>query len=351
MQKDLMLAAFISLFTGLFIYAWITTRENIRHFHATNLICWLLIALFPVLIIFSFFPQNEITGEILGFSFGGSIAAFIFIWWYGPKSALQASKLDKLTREVNNLKRILHEKELRLEQLESGTDLMVNRGSPLMTTEIFNYRIKGTRNKCISLITGNLQEVKCVDIWVNSENTNMQMSRFHEKTISGLIRYLGAKKDDLNFVIDDTIYDELKKSLVNRVHVPPATVIITSSGALEETHNVKKIFHVASVEGQTGQGYRPIRNIDRCIHNALSKADSDKAVKELNLQSILFPLLGTGSAKGNKEEIISGLILATVSYMQNNQKSVINQIFFLTPTDLQLELCKSFLDNCTMIES
>ena len=35
-----------------------------------------------------------------------------------------------------------------------------------------------------------------IDIWVSSENINMEMARPYDTSVSGLIRYLGATKDE-----------------------------------------------------------------------------------------------------------------------------------------------------------
>ena len=112
------------------------------------------------------------------------------------------------------------------------------------------------------------------DIWVNSENTDMQMDRFYGKSTSATIRYLGAKRDSTTGrIVQDTIGDELARKLgrdrqgypATVIQVDPATVIPTRAGALEESNNVKWIFHVAAVVGEPREGYRPIQGIgERC---------------------------------------------------------------------------------------
>jgi hypothetical protein len=60
--------------------------------------------------------------------------------------------------------------------------------------ETYLYQIRGAPGKEIGVITGDIQNIKEVDVWVNSENTNMQMSRPFERSISGTIATL-RKKD------------------------------------------------------------------------------------------------------------------------------------------------------------
>ena len=72
------------------------------------------------------------------------------------------------------------------------------------------------------------------------------------------------------------------------IEVAPATVLSTGAGKLRK-NNVKWIFHVASVIGQPGEGYRPIERIERCVTNALARADADEC-RDDGLTSILFPI-------------------------------------------------------------
>lgn len=213
---------------------------------------------------------------------------------------------------------------------------------PILKTETFAFSSPSMSKRCIGLITGDIQDVRSVDVWVNSENSNMQMDRYYERSISSIIRYLGAKKDDAGCVIDDTIAEELKLKMREREFVPPAHVISTSSGALTETHNVKRIFHVASVIGAIGQGYRPIQHLNRCVTNALYKIEE---YPEESLKSILFPLMGTGKGRGNLQSNSSLLINSAVAYLQNSSNKIIEEVYFLTYTQEELDVCRNLILN------
>ena len=138
------------------------------------------------------------------------------------------------------------------------------------------------------MITGDIQNIKEVDVWVNSENTNMQMARHFDRSISATIRYLGAKKDRAGRVTDDFIADELREA-AGGADVPAGIVIPTGSGELLKSHNVKKIFHAAAVVGQVGRGYTPIARNCRMYSQCLKLVDSEEMASEI-IQSILFPL-------------------------------------------------------------
>jgi O-acetyl-ADP-ribose deacetylase (regulator of RNase III) len=344
--------AVFSLVTGLILYIWLV-RSNASYFFATNVISWLLMALFPVLLIFSFFPASSFAGTIKGVSMGGAIGAFVFIWWYGTKIANQSVQVDARIEEIRtDLGAKLEAREERLAQLEEllEEDQKQQAPTPLQETETYPYRLEGKRRKRIALVTGDIQKVKVADVWVNSENTNMQMSRFYERSISAIIRYLGAKRDNVGNVSEDVIADELTEVMGNNLYVQPATVLVTGAGELQRTHNVKKVFHVASVRGEIGSGYEPIKNIEYCVTNALEKADSEE-LKSLGLKSILFPLMGTGTAKGNLKETAEKLIHAATSYMETTEDSTIEVVYFLTWTDIELDTCKAILEESDEIES
>ncbi len=337
----ILIMAIFSLVSGLTIYIWLV-RTNASYFYSTNVISWLLIALFPVLLIFSFFPETTFFGTIEKFSMGGAIGAFIFIWVYGTRIAKQAVEID--TR-IESLRGELQAREEELQGLRDFLEKNQKQRMPtvLQKSETFDYILKQRRDKRIALYTGDIRAIKVADIWVNSENTNMQMSRYYERSLSGVIRYLGAKKDIYGNVIEDTIANELSQAMGHNLIVQPAIVLVTGAGELQKTHNVKKIFHVASVHGEIGFGYRPISNIEMCITNSLTRADSEE-FRSLKLKSIIFPLMGAGTAKGNLKEISERLIQAAISYMETTENSAIESIYFLTWTDIELKTCKAVME-------
>ena len=117
----------------------------------------------------------------------------------------------------------------------------------------YTFQVKGRLDKKIALITGRIEKVHEADVWVSSENTDMQMARFNERSISSIIRFHGAKKDKFGRVIEDTIAKELEVVTEGKAPVAPTSVFVTGSGELANNPNhVKKIFHVASVRDWHG---------------------------------------------------------------------------------------------------
>ena len=211
----------------------------------------------------------------------------------------------------------------------------------LTRTQKFSYRLAGTHDKQIGLITGDIRYVKGIDVWVNSENTNMQMARHYDRSISGVIRHSGARKED-GRIVEDSIADELVSKVGKNAKVDPGDVIATGSGELEETNGVKKVFHAASVSGQVGPGYRHISDIGICVRNALNLADSKFA--DIELKSMLFPLMGTGTGRGELEEKARELIDAAISHLLCDPPGRIDHVYFLAWTDRDLAVCRRILD-------
>src|SRR5215472_15873083 len=106
-----------------------------------NLISWLLIALFPVLILFSDFPSATISGTVLGLSVTGAVALFVFIWWFGAKRAMEAAKIDANIDEMHTRIRDLQSELDRQKQLQSQAVVM-SAPKPISETRTYAYAIR-----------------------------------------------------------------------------------------------------------------------------------------------------------------------------------------------------------------
>jgi hypothetical protein len=222
-------------------------------------------------------------------------------------------------------------------------------GKPLQETYFFESSLKGKDDIAVGLITGDIQHVTDVDVWVNSENTNMQMARPFENSISGVIRYLGAEKDKRNGQItDDSIVTALREKMNGRKSVDPATVLVTTSGAMQKSHGVRRIFHIAANYGQVGQGYIPIDNVATCIVNALKETgDAEKG----KLKSILFPLMAVRSRhEGVLEDRVKPLLNAAIEYLTRDLECIFQKVYFLTYTDKEFEVCRDILATDVRLE-
>ena len=215
-------------------------------------------------------------------------------------------------------------------------------GKPIDETEFYEARLKDNDTLAVGLVTGDLQNVTGVDVWVNSENTNMQMARPFENSISGVIRYLGAEKDENGQIKVDTLAKALEDKMSGRASVDPATILVTTSGALLKSHRVKRIFHAAANYGQVGQGYIPIDHVARCVVNALKQCP--EAGECGKLRSILFPLLATRSRRGTVlEDRVKTLLNAAIDYLARNAGCTFWKVYFLAYTDKERDVCQDLL--------
>lgn len=220
----------------------------------------------------------------------------------------------------------------------------------LRQTETIRYKLAAVAEKEIGIVTGDIQNIRGMDVWVSSENTNMQMARFFDRSISSVIRYLGAEKDEAGLVTKDTIAEELSKIVGEQKTVPPATIIVTTAGQLEVTHQVKKIFHAAAVSGAVGRGYTQIPNVADCVTNALAMADSPKCT-DCALKSILFPLMGTGTARAELEGTVRLLIETAVAYLSANPGSTIQRANFVAWSEEERAACRHVLDDLPTVSA
>src|SRR5262245_2241827 len=217
-------------------------------------------------------------------------------------------------------------------------------------SEVEEYVIPDAPGKSIGIFKGNLRHVNLgatlrerpIDIWVNSENINMEMARPYDRSVSALIRYLGAKKDETGAIVADSINDELRAKMGSRQLVNPGEVVSTGAGTLERTHRVKRIYHVASVYGVVGEGYNGIANVEHCITNALARLDWEAlglvktphktrpVARKQAADSILFPLLSAGTARADVIRSAKRQLGTAISYLRSRaQFTHVARVYFL----------------------
>jgi O-acetyl-ADP-ribose deacetylase (regulator of RNase III) len=210
----------------------------------------------------------------------------------------------------------------------------------LTKVEAFEFPLADNPDRRIGLVTGDREHIKVGDVWVNSENTDMQMDRYYGKSTSATIRYLGARKSQTGRIEEDTIGEALTRELRGEKSVHPTSVIATEAGSLRENNNVKWIFHVASVVGEPREGYRPIEAIERCVTKALQLTEKAPFHNDA-LGSILFPIFGTGPGGGPLEVHAERCVNAAINYLESNAESPVRVVYFYAWSDVALETCKA----------
>jgi O-acetyl-ADP-ribose deacetylase (regulator of RNase III) len=281
----------------------------------------------PVLVLFTVFPDSEMSVKTRTISAGGAVALFVWIWYRGTRLAINAARLDEVEQE-------LREANKRCE-ISQGT-------TPIRSFDRYTYRIKEHSDRQIGIATGDLARVKGFDIWTNSENTNMRMAGIYERSISATIRYLGSEVDKFGDPVEDTIMEELRKAMGERSTVDPHTVLVTNAGRLAETHGVKCILHVAASTRQRRDKSHPVHDIENCVLEALKTANN-LGITKRGIRSILLPLFGTGRGKDDLVETVGGLIETAIEYLRKEQKVSIPEVYFLAWSEADLMACRTAL--------
>lgn len=201
----------------------------------------------------------------------------------------------------------------------------------------------------IGVLPGDIRDVRgscAVEAWVNSENTLMEMARPHDSSISAIIRYLGARRDARGEIVKDQIALNLRTAVGNVKNgrlfkVDPMRVFNTASGDLAKSHGVKRLFHVASVEGTPGRGYAPVENVSGCVTAVLHDAviHNRKARRKDRVGSILFPLFGTGAGNRPPEDVVDQMIGAALRFLKYEETAGLDAIWFLAYTNFDEGLC------------
>lgn len=200
----------------------------------------------------------------------------------------------------------------------------------------------------LGVIKGDLVDVDIVDVWVNPENTRMEMARIHDDSVSAFIRFHGARKDRQGNVVEDTISKQLSRYVDNK-HVEAGWVVVTGPGALRDM-NVRAVFHVATQHGEPCNGYHTIKTYKSVVSNALEKLDQINASwwrrwyllgSARPLRSIIFPLLGTNARDLDPIEVTEDLVREARKYLTLWPETQITSIYFLAYTKRDLELCEA----------
>lgn len=203
------------------------------------------------------------------------------------------------------------------------------------------YTIAGTSQK-IGIRIGSITDIKGIQVWVNPENTHMQMDRYFGRSVSAAIRWAGAKKiprpryeeDRRRDIVDiDYIADDLERQLGGRKHVELTEVIKTTSGELKATNGVDCIMHVAIAEGFFEQGLTTtVDRLGQCVDRVLATIEHSNwnigAMLTKTYRSVLIPMLGTGANGIPVREAAPRIVERAVEFFKQKPKSRLQEIYF-----------------------
>jgi O-acetyl-ADP-ribose deacetylase (regulator of RNase III) len=203
-----------------------------------------------------------------------------------------------------------------------------------------------TRPKRVLLhvASGDISKIRNIDAIVNSENDYMQMARFFEsRTVSSILRRRGARIKGGRY--QDIIQQELDWQLQERGRpVQAAEAFPTSAGGpdsdLARVNKARVILHVAAVQAVDADSrvipYKHPQQIEAAVHSALSvladlnrvsgifsppgsdqRAEQEQlaAADKGRLESIIFPLFGTGQGGAETGAVIGPMLDGMISFL------------------------------------
>lgn len=165
----------------------------------------------------------------------------------------------------------------------------------------------------IEIITGDFTKLKSpnfsFDVVVSLENTYMQLGHYFDLSFSGKLRYLDAKKDD-GSIIKDSLNESLHKQLENINKPFPmalASLIASPTCELQKDYGIKRVFHIAALDGSVGEGYTMMDGlIDDCVRNVFKKFK--KLANSDDLKTIMIPMLGAFSTQLEHLEVARNIL-------------------------------------------
>ena len=206
--------------------------------------------------------------------------------------------------------------------------------------QTFEFALAKNPEKRLALITGDREDIKVGDVWVNSENTNMQMDRYYGRSTSAMVRYLGATLERRRTRWSRTrSARNWRRSSVRRSAWCPPRSSSPAPGALRETNGVKRIFHVASVQGEPRVGYTPDHQARALREERLQQGRRAGVPKPRRWRRFCFPSSGPAPAAAASEEHAERCFTAAIEALESQPAHPIKAVYFYVWSDADLETC------------
>jgi len=197
--------------------------------------------------------------------------------------------------------------------------IQANRSKPLSPGIDSVFHLQEDPSRLIKVQTGDVRYIKNIDVVVISENTDLQLARFFDPSVSGTVRYLDAERGVGGRVLNDAL-DAKLKALIQQENVTlpvwPGTVIVMPTTGLSQ-QGIRYLFMAATVRGEgVGSGYSAVgqSEVENCIRECFQRFD--ELAQEKQIRSILFPVFGAGTAKQDPEQAVGFLLPIIVEAMK-----------------------------------
>lgn len=179
-----------------------------------------------------------------------------------------------------------------------------------------SFVLPGKSDRQVVILTGDIGDIRGVDVVVSSENTDLQMARCYDPSMSGMLRYLDATKGFDGHVQVDNLNDTLLRTIHEqkiKLPVRAGCVIPTKTTELEK-RGIRFVFHLASVQGMPAEGYCSVLDrLDQPVANVYERFV--ELADQFGLKSMLFPVIGAGTARRDPMEATRDLLSAVVAQM------------------------------------
>lgn len=232
----------------------------------------------------------------------------------------------------------------------------------------------------IRIKTGDILQVRDVDVWLNPENKYMLMARVFDEGISASIRWAGAKRWGDGYIRDDTIGNELRQAMEGRTEATRAEIIETSPGALLRSNNVRRLLHLAVARERDVDG--PQRSVKQSGRERLVVAANDvqlavaRALTEVHLgnhsvervmdrwrewfngfrgrycRSVLIPMIGAGEGRLSVQESVPKILQGITEFWRRFEgKSEVKTIYLIAYQQRDLDVCERELAKLGFVAS
>ncbi len=170
---------------------------------------------------------------------------------------------------------------------------------------------------------GSIKNVKDIDVIVTSENSDLDLASLSSTSISGRVRYMASKKNDIGDVIEDPLLEHINKykKEKNKNNDYNLGVCIISLPFELEKQGVKCIIHAVSIK----------KNSDNTIYS-----DKDAIKKIINysvehcvnesFNSIFIPIFGIGSAQRDYIKSITLQLEQLKTVLDNKSASITHDL-------------------------
>jgi len=164
-----------------------------------------------------------------------------------------------------------------------------------------------------------IQKAVDFDVWVNSENTFMEMARFWDRSVSAQIRKRGAvlRGSLENEAYKDALGLALAEKVGTRSRVPVGTVFMTPTdraSTLSKVNRVDYVAHLAAVTPtKVGVGFTSGGKVKECVQSVFEAMTIERRRRQNRrgaLRSVLFPMIGSGDGGAHPAFVGHQMVLA-----------------------------------------